>query len=144
MINISRRTETENRLSQHYNLCLSSVHNRYSFSNEEMAQLVCWWKIVFLILFHIISFHENAVQQYLCSACSMYLGKEISSMFYNVNRFRNFRLYYLYVNFPIKRAINIDIKILCFYNSIKLRACYFHIKIMALVLQAFVLLLGGN
>ena len=65
-------------------------------------------------------------------------------MLQKVNRSRNFRGYYFYVLFPIERAVNIDTNIPCVHNIIKLRAFTFHTKIIVLVLQGFVILLGGN
>ena len=72
------------------------------------------------------------------------LGKEISSMFQKASRSRNLRGYCLYVLLPIEIAISIDTKIACIHNSIKLRAFNFDTRIISLVLQGLVLLLGGN
>ena len=55
---------------------------------------------------------------------------------------RNFRGYYLYMILPNESSINIDTKILCIHNSVKLHAFNFYTKIMALALHGLVLLLG--
>ena len=74
----------------------------------------------------------------------MHIGEGNFQHVSKANRSRNFRGYYLYVPHQVEGAFNIDTKIPCIHDSIKLCALNFHTKIMVLVLQGLALSLYGN